>query len=65
MLGRVPRPLYSRPATKPVIVGLDLTGKLLLWDASLLILMLSFLPESRQSGILPTQADMPGPKAGG
>ena len=32
MLGRVPRPLYSRPATKPVIVGLDLTGKLLLWD---------------------------------
>ena len=58
MLGQVPRPLYSRPATKPVIVGLDLTGKLLLWDASLLILMLSFLPESRQFGILPTLADL-------
>ena len=27
--------LASRPATKPVIVGLDLTGKLLLWDARL------------------------------
>ena len=32
----VPGPaLASRPATKPVIVGLDLTGKLLLWDARL------------------------------
>ena len=55
----------SRPATKPVIVGLDLTGKLLLWDASLLLVMLSFLLESRRSGILPTLADFSDPEADG
>ena len=55
----------SRPATKPVIVGLDLTGKLLLWDASLLLVMLSFLLESRRSGMLPTLADFSDPEADG
>ena len=53
----------GRPATKPVIDGLDLTGKLLLWDASLRLLMLSFLLVSRQAGSgrpWPTSRSQPG-----